>query len=430
MEKDRIAMSQRERDVLKVMELVLGKQRTQVEAGRLLGLCTRQIRRIVRRLESEGDAGVVHRLRGRPSNRARDPSFKRQVLAEYQAHYGDFGPTLAAAKLSKDKKLAVSARTLSSWLVAAGLWQRKRHRDRHRSRRERRACFGEMVQADASEHDWLEGRGDRLVLVGMIDDASSQVMVRFYRAETTEAYMDLLKRWLKKHGRPLSWYSDWDSVFVNEDASGEPVTTNFSRALSQLQIELILANSPQAKGRIERLWNTAQDRLVKELRLAKASTLEQANAVVQKVFVPWFNRSCTIKPLSGNDAHRPLDKSHDLASILSVQEQRTVANDYTIRYHKETWQLHPPVWPGQRGGQVTIEQRLDGSMAIRFREHYLKFKRCSSGALPPNPRLVNLPRQSGSSGRGKACWRPASNHPWRGTIPSRPRQADIPKCRN
>jgi hypothetical protein len=425
MENHRIAMNQRERDVLKVMSLVLKGQRTQEEAGRLLDRSVRQIRRIQRRLEAQGDGGVVHRLRGRRSNRALKDSLKRQALRHYQNCYADFGPTLAAQKLRTEHGLAVAVRTLSHWLLEAGLWQPKRRRDKHRSRRERRDCFGEMVQADASEHDWLEGRGQRLVLAGMIDDAGSRVLLRFYPAETTEAYMDLLWRWLKKHGRPASWYSDRDSVFVGQDAQGEAVVTNFSRALSQLQIKLILANSPQAKGRVERLWGTAQDRLVKELRLAGATTIEQANAVVEKVFVPWFNRHCAVAPQSGNDAHRPLDKSQDLASILSVQDQRSVANDYTIRYHKETWQLLPPVWPGERGGSVTIENRLDGSMAIRFQEHYLKFQRCSSGALPPNPRLVSLPRPSGSGGRGKGPWRPASDHPWRGTPPPMPGKADI-----
>jgi hypothetical protein len=425
MENNWIAMNQRERDVLKVMSLVLKGQRTQEEAARLLDRSVRQVRRIQRRLEAQGDGGVVHRLRGRRSNRALDDSLKRQALRHYQCRYADFGPTLAAQKLRTEHGLTVAVRTLSHWLLEAGLWERQRRRDKHRSRRARRDCCGEMVQAEASEHDWLEGRGERMVLVGIIDDASSRVLLRFYPAETTEAYMDLLWRWLKKHGRPASWYSDRDSVFVGQDAQGEAVVTNFSRALSQLQIKLILANSPQAKGRVERLWGTAQDRLVKELRLAGASTIGQANAAVEKVFVPWFNRHCAVMPRSCNDAHRPLDKSQDLASILSVQDQRMVANDYTIRYHKETWQLLPPVWPGERGASVTIENRLDGSMAIRYKDHYLNFQRCALGALPPNPRLVNLPRPSGSGGRGKGLSRLASDHPWRGTPPLTPGKADI-----
>ena len=464
MEKDRIEMSQRERDVLKVMSPVLKGERTQSEAARLLRRSERQVRRLQRRLEGEGDGGVVHRLRGKPSNRALDEAVKRQVLGLYRRHYEGFGPTLAAEKLLEGHELSVGRETLRQWLLAEGLWSPRRRREKHRSRRERRSCFGEMVQADASEHDWLEGRGGRMVLVGMIDDATSRVVARFYPAETTEAYMDLLGRWLRKHGRPVAWYSDRDSVFVATDALGEAVPTQFSRALSELGVELISANSPQAKGRVERLWGTAQDRLVKELRLAQARTIEQANAVLDEKFLPWFNRRCAVKPASGNDAHRPLGRGHDLAAILSIQEQRTVANDYTIRRGNQAYQLLPPAWPGQRGGKVVVEQRLDGSMHVRFKQRYLAYKELpppaakGAGAPPPDPRslapgpipaeegekagekakdragvparssavhraggrsgrtpALPYPPASRSCGRGKDAYRPAPDHPWRRT---------------
>ncbi len=266
-------MSQRDRDVLKVMSLVLKGQRTQVEAARLLKLGVRQVRRIQHRLKSSGDGAVVHRLRGRPSNRRIDDAVKRKALLLYRQKYLGFGPTLAAEKLAEEDRVKVAVRTLGEWLLAAGLWTRHRRRDRHRSRRMRRACFGEMVQADASLHDWLEGRGQglKLTLVGMIDDATGKMLCRFYPSETSEAYMDLLSRWIASHGRPLSWYSDRHGIFRAESrllGEDEPVAvaTQFSRALAELEVELILANSPQAKGRIERLWGTAQDRLVKELR--------------------------------------------------------------------------------------------------------------------------------------------------------------------
>ena len=253
MEKDLLEMSQRERDVLKVMSAVLKGQRTQAEAARLLKRSVRQVRRLQRRLELDGDGGVIHKLRGRPSNRRLDEAVRREALRRYGERYAGFGPTLAAQKLAEEHGLTVARETLRQWLLDERLWERKRRRDKHRSRRERRACFGEMVQADGSEHDWLEGRGPRMVLLGMIDDASGKALTRFYPAETTEAYMDLLWRWLKKFGRPMSWYSDRDSIFRAEDEQGRPVATQFSRALSELGIELILAHSPQAKGRIERL---------------------------------------------------------------------------------------------------------------------------------------------------------------------------------
>jgi hypothetical protein len=460
MEKDRIEMSQRERDVLKVMSLVLKGERTQAEAARLLGRSERQVRRLQRRLEKEGDGAVVHGLRGRPSNRRVKEAVKLAVLKLYRKHYSGFGPTLAGEKLAAEHGQSVSRETLREWLLAEGLWTRQRRRDRHRSRRRRRECFGEMVQADASTHDWLEGRGPMLSLVGMIDDATGRICARFHSSETTQAYMDVLGRWLRKHGRPVSWYSDRHGIFRAESkllGADEPVSvpTQFSRALEELGMELILANSPQAKGRIERLWGTAQDRLVKELRLAGATTMEQANAVLEEKFLPWFNRCCTVPPASGNDAHRPLGAGHDLAAILSHQEKRTVGNDYTIRFENQVYQLLPPAYPGLRGGQVIVEKRFEGTMKIRFKERYLEYKALTGGerdmgALPPNPRsLANVPtpaererqrpatkatgrsavcRATGHSGRTPALpcppggkrsgsvscsWRPAPNHPWR-----------------
>jgi len=464
-------MTQRERDVLKVMSLVLKGQRTQAEAARLLKLCVRQVCRIAVRLKKEGDGAVVHQLRGRPSNRRIDQAVKKQALSLYRKKYPGFGPTLAAEKLAELDQVKVAVRTLREWLLAEGLWTRQRRRDRHRSRRMRKACFGEMIQADASLHDWLEGRanGLRLTLVGMIDDATGKMLCRFYPAETTAAYMDLLWRWIAKHGRPVAWYSDKHSIFQAQSkllGEEEPVLvpTQFSRALQELEIELIPAHSPQAKGRIERLWGTAQDRLVKELRLAKARTLEEANAVVDKVFVPWFNRRCTVAAADMNDAHRALGKGVDLAVILCIQEKRRVFNDYTIRLDNSFIQLLPPVWPGQRKGEVTVEKRLDGSMKIRFKEHYLEYRRIEAqiaeqGLAAPGGDELSLAQQpipaeclkkegaskakdppcvkSGSSavhrpakrsgrtpaepypfggkscGSGKQSWRPASNHPWR-----------------
>jgi hypothetical protein len=283
---DRVAMSQRERDRLKMMAPVLKGERTQVEAARRLKRCVRQVRRLQRRLEKDGDAGIVHRLRGRPSNRQRDPSLRKQAVALYRQEMPDFRLTMASEKLAA-RGLAVPARTRRDWLSAAGLWQPKYRRDSHRTRRERRPCFGELVQADGRHHDWLEGRGPWMVLVAMIDDATSKVTARFYAGETTEAYMDLLGRYVKRHGRMAALYVDRHSIFRAEDQHPDdprPCLTQLSRALEELPIELILAHSPQAKGRIERFFQTAQDRLVKELRLAGAQTINAANAVLEKTF--------------------------------------------------------------------------------------------------------------------------------------------------
>jgi transposase len=417
-------MSQRERDRLKVMSLVLEGKRTQGEAARLLGLTDRSIRRIQRRLEQEGDGGIVHRLRGRPSNRAAGDDLRRQVIARYRERYGGFGPTLAAEKL-RAEGLPVSDETLRIWLLEEGLWERKRRRDQHRQRRPRRECYGELTQADGSHPDWLEGRGEKIVLVVMIDDATSRATARFYPGETTAAYMDLLGRYLRRHGRMNAMYVDRDSIFRAEKSDAyddRPVLTQFSRALGELQIELILANSPQAKGRVERFHQTAQDRLVKELRLAGARTLEEANAVLEKVFLPWFNRRCTVKPGSRNDAHRPLHPSMNLAAILSIQEPRRVGNDYTIRLENQIYQILPPALPGLRRGRVIAEKRLDGSLHLRLGKQYLKFRAWSqpkaSGALPPNPR--SLPRARtpaevrNEQGQAAATARPSAVRPTAG----------------
>ena len=422
MDMERISMTQRERDVLKVMAEVEAGGRTQREAGRLIRRTIRQVRRIQRRLEAQGDGGVVHRLRGRPSNARTVPEHRQQILAVYKADYGDFGPTLAAEKLC-ERGLTITGCTLRLWLLAEGLWQRKRQRDVHRKRRARRECFGELVQADGSLHDWLEGRGPWITLLVMIDDATSKVVARFAAAETTAGYLDLLGRYLRQHGRPVALYTDRHSIFWGESRTDDPQPgqTQFRRALDDLGIDWIPAHSPQAKGRVERFNQTAQDRLVKELRLAKAATIEQANEVLGAKFLPWFNRRCSVSPASSNDAHRRIHQAMDLAAILSVQDRRTVGNDYTFRLDNRVYQLPPPPLPGLRRGQVIVEQRLDGSMRVRFKEHYLQFQLLADaaarklGALPPDPRSLTLGRIPAVAGNKTGCaaeaTQPSAVHP-------------------
>lgn len=396
--RDRIDMSQRERDRLKVVHSVLDGQRTQAEAARLLRLSTRQVRRLQRRLRQDGDAALVHGLRGKPSNRRLDPKAKQQVLRAYRKHFADFGPTLASEKLA-ERGWVVSPDTLRRWLLAEGLWQRRRRRDPHRSRRPRRACFGELVQVDASVHDWLEGRGEPLVLIALIDDATNRLLARFYPAGTVEAHLDLLGRWLRLHGRPLALYSDRHSIFEPQDKGRAVVVglTQFGRALEELDIELIRAHSPQAKGRVERSFGTAQDRWVKELRLAGVTTGDQANALLEERLLPQWQQRFTVPPGQSRDAHRALGTKHNLTAILSIQERRVVANDYTIRFQNRIYQLDKPVWPGERGGQVVVELRLDGTMAIRLGNRYLNYHEVGArgealGVPPPDPRSLTPSR--------------------------------------
>jgi transposase len=451
---DRIPMSQKERDVLKIVHGVLHGQRTQAQAARLLGLSTRQVRRLQRQLEARGDQALVHGLRGRPSNRRLDPAFRRKVLQTYRRCYADFGPTLASEKLA-EQGLEISPQTLRRWLIEEGLWQRRRRRDPHRRRRLRRESFGELVQMDASVHDWLEGRGEEMVLISMIDDATSRILARFYPGGTVEAHLDLLGRWLRQYGRPLALYTDRHSIFEPQD-KGRALPeglTQFGRALDELGIELIRAHSPQAKGRVERSFGTAQDRWVKELRLAGVTTRDQANELLEGL-LPQHNRRFSKPPRAKGDAHRRLGPGHNLAAILSIQEERVVANDYTIRLRNRFYQLLKPIYPGQRGGRVVIEWRLDGSLAIRFQGHYLKYEEVTpgraGGSAPRPPEFSALAADAsveeegpasgeeagpagvqptvGRSGRtpaepyppdgaakhtGKEQRRPAEDHPWR-----------------
>jgi hypothetical protein len=454
---DRIAMTQQERDVLKILHLVLAGTLTQVEAARLLRLSSRHVRRLQRRLAEEGDQAVIHGLRGKPSNHRIDPALRRKILATYRRDYADFGPTFASEKLA-EQGLVVSPETLRQWLLAEGLWQRQRQRDPHRQRRPRRACFGELVQMDTSLHDWTEGRGEPMVLVNMIDDATSRILSGFYEGETVEAHFDLLGRWIERYGRPRALYTDRDSIFEYQDRGrGDPSgVTQFGRALRELDIELILARSPQAKGRVERFFETAQDRWVKELRLAKVTTRAQANALADSRLIPEFNRRFAVAPAQAVDAHRPLGPVHNLAAILSVQCQRVVSNDYTVRWHNRVYQVGKPVYPGLRGGRVVIELRLDGTLAIRFGTKYLKFTEVPAGGMaggsaPRPPEFTALaadateameagpapdkgagpggvaptagrsgrtpaepyPPDGGTEDSGKGRRRPAADHPWR-----------------
>jgi len=430
---DRIDMSQRERDVLKIMAVVLRGDRTQAEAARLLGRSVRQVRRIQRRLEKEGDGGVVHRLRGRSSNHRLGAELRRKVLREYRCQLVGFGPKLASEKLA-EWSLEVSRETLRHWLLAEGLWARQRRRPVHRSRRPRRSCLGELVQLDASWHDWTEGRGEAMVLLAMIDDATSRVEALFSDSETVAGYFELLERWLRRHGRPLALYSDRDSIFQwqSKGRAAEGVT-EFGRALEELDIRLILANSPQAKGRVERLFGTAQDRWVKEMRLAKVMNRQQANRLLHGKLLPHFNRCFTVKPAQGQDAHRDLGARFDLAAILSWQSERVVTNDYTVRYENDWYQLHKPALPGLRGGRVIIEKRRDGRIAIRFRGKYLSHHRIAEAGMAETvataaARAVEVaatplglrPRSVAATSTARSTpYRPSPDHPWRRGLPKK-----------
>ena len=387
-------MSQRERDRLKVLHEVEKGQLRQRQAAAQLGLTGRWVRKLLGRLRAEGDRGVVHRSRGRPSNRKLPEAWRARAVARVQEGYRDFGPTLAGEYLAKRDGIAVSKETLRQWLMAAGVWKARRRRVKAvHTWRPRRECRGELVQWDTSEHAWLEGRGEEPYLIIMIDDATNRLQARFVPHDSTEENLRMLRTYLERWGRPGAFYTDKASLFrVNRPANqeeqlgGQEPRTQIGRALAELGIEWIPAHSPQAKGRVERCFGTLQDRLVKGLRLAGADTLAQANAYLEREFLPAWEGRFTVAPANPTDAHRRLGRAHDLAAILSVVEARVVTNDYTLRYQGKSYQIaRADLGGGLRGAKVRVEKRLDGTVAVRFRGRYLAVSVC---APPPPPKPV------------------------------------------
>jgi len=383
-------MSQRDRERLKVLQEAEKGHLTQRQAGERLRLSARWVGKLVGRLRKEGDQGILHRLRGRASKRK-----IAEAVRLVQREYADFGPTLAAEYLAAKHGVQVSKETLRQWLIEAGVWKRQRRRvEEVHVWRARRPCQGELLQWDTSEHDWLEGRGPRLCLLAMLDDASSRALARFEAHDTTEANLRLLGTYLERWGRPVEFYTDKDSMFtVNrpvrraEDEAWEEERTQIGRALRELGIGWIPAHSPQAKGRIERFFGTAQDRLVKGMRKAGVRTCEEANAYLEQEYLPLWNRRFTQEPAQATDAHRPLNREHDLAAILSQVESRVVANDYTLRYDKKLYQIaRAEIRPGLRGARVRVEKRRDGQLWVRFRDRYLTVSACEARPQPAAPR--------------------------------------------
>src|ERR1700675_2378360 len=388
METERIALSQRERDRLRVLHEVQRKQLTQSEAARRLKISDRQIRRLLVGLRKRGDRAVLHGLRGRPSNRRYVVRFEQQILTRVRQRYADFGPTLAAEHLAQEG-LAVSRETLRKWMVKASLWRPRTQRVKNiHVWRERRARFGELVMQDSSPFRWLEERGPACQLIAVIDDATSRFYARFTEHDTTEENLRTFGEWLRRYGRPVAHYTDKNSIFrtsapapLGEQLRGEKARSHFGRALQELGIEWIAAHSPQAKGRIERLFETLQDRLVKEMRLAGIDSLEAANHFLETRFVPEWEQRFTVAPRNARNAHRRLGQEQRLEEILSVRVARKVAQDHTVSWDGNRWGvLREEVCAGLRGAAVEIERRLDGSYWLRYRGRYLHLRACPEPA--------------------------------------------------
>jgi len=368
-------MKNNEANKIEVLERLKRKEIKQSQAAELLGISARQVRRTLKKYELEGAKGLIHKGRGKQSNRKISQETIDKTIKIISKKYRDFGPTLAHEKLIEDHKLKLSLSTVRSQMVSVGLWKSKKRRVAHvHQLRERRSCFGEMIQLDGSPHDWFEGRGDKCNLNVSVDDATSIFSFRFSKVETTQDYFRLVEEYFNQYGLPLAFYVDKHSIFrvntpVNLDLR-KPTKdkyeglTQFGRAMAELGIELIFANTPQAKGRVERVNQTLQDRLVKEMRLDNISSIKEANKFLPK-FIKKFNKRFSAKPKSKINMHRKLDKSIDLSKILCIKETRVVSKNLTLQYNNTIFQIKTKRSAYTlRKTTVTICERHDGTTTI------------------------------------------------------------------
>lgn len=407
-------MSQRERDRLKIFERVKRGELQQLEAAEICGLSYRQTRRLYQRYREIGDRGLVHRGRGRPSNRRYASEFRQTVMARYQERYPDFGPTLAAEKLALDGYV-LDHETLRGWLLKAKLWRKRRKRAKHRSWRERRAHFGELVQLDGSHHQWFEQRGSKSCLMNMVDDATSTTQSLFAAEETSFAAMELLWQWIERYGIPRALYTDRKNVYVVDDKvrekaaeSGQEALTQFGRACKELGIKIIKAYSPEAKGRVERSHGTYQDRLVKELRLAEIETLTAANELLPG-FCQQLNQKFAVAPRAAADYHRSA-KGYDLAAIFCFQEERTITADWVVRFENQFYQLEPRRKGVLPRGKIKAQRYLNGELHFRYGHEELAYTLL---AERPQPASKTKKKKRAPSDSIMDKYVPPPTHVWR-----------------
>ncbi len=404
--KDIISMTQGELKRLHIVRKALDKSITQAEAADIIGRCLRQVRRIVKRVKREGDSGVIHKSRGKPSNRALPKKIKDKALRLYKEKYPDFGPTLASEKLFEIDKIKLDDETLRLWLIEENIPYKQRKKRPHRQWRQRKDHFGEMLQIDGSEHDWFEGRGPECVFMGYIDDATGNPFGRFSPYEGTLPAMDSFKRYVEEYGIPASIYLDKHSTYkstkkqsIEDQLNNQEHLSQFSRAVGELGVNVIYADSPQAKGRIERLFNTFQDRVIKEMRLQGVSSIAEGNRFLKR-YLPVYARRFSVKPAKEGDLHRPLPKDIELNEILCKKIEHTLRNDFTVAHDKKLYQIENNI----RAKKVIVEERTDGSMLIRHKGAILKFKEITA-----RPEKIYQPKPYLS----RQVYIPPADHPWR-----------------
>jgi transposase len=406
--KDMVAMSQRELRRLRIIEKAMEGYLTQEEAGEIINLSDRQIRRILARVRKEGAGGIQHRSRGRSSSNAIPKRIKGRVLRLCRGKYRGFSPTFAAEKIVEHEGIQISNETLRRWFIEEGIAYRKRKVRSHRQWRERKHCYGEMVQVDGSHHDWFEGRGPKCVLMAYIDDATGHAFARFYPYEGTVPALDSCKRYVEKHGIPASIYLDKHQTYksnreptIEEQLNNSVPTTEFERAAREVAIEVIHAHSPQAKGRIERHFRTFQDRLVKEMRLRNISTIEGGNRFLE-TYLPVYNSRFSIAPLRAVNLHRSA-KGIKLDNIFCRKTKRSLRNDYTVAHDCKLYQVESRI----RAKDVIVEERLDGTRVISYKGKALKFHEIYT--RPKRKRQIQL----GDYTEPPKIYIPPADHPWR-----------------
>ena len=413
MAKDILRMSRREVDRLMILRAVLDREVTQWRAGEVLGLSERHIRRLVKRIREEGPDGIIHRSRGRRSVRKMPEETVVEIRQVIEERYMGFGPTLAAEMLRERERLEVSREKLRQVMLEEGLWKRARRRKRAHEWRERKAHCGQMVQVDGSEHDWLEGRGPKMVLMGYIDDASSRFFGRFYEYEGVYPAMDSLERYIRRYGRPVSLYIDKHSTYktsrqpsLDELLKGESAATQVGRACRELGIEVIYAGSPQAKGRIERSFGTHQDRLIKMMRLEGISTMEQANAFLDS-YIPWHNQKFARQPLESRDLHRRLPPGVRYRDVFCFKEKRIITNGYTVKWKGRELLIDHPT-SAMRRGRVEVREQFDGKIEIVFNGRRLKHRDITDKTQNKRHQEKKVLKT-----RKKSSYIQPADHPWR-----------------
>ncbi len=419
-------MSKRELGKVEVLARVKSGDLRVVDAAVLLRVSYRQAKRLWKRYREEGGAGMKHRSAGRRSNRAYAESLRQKVLRRVREKYGGevgerFGPTLAAEHLASEDGLQVDAETLRRWMLGEGLWSRERRRRRHRRRRQRREHFGELVQMDGSFHGWLEGRGPGGCLIDLVDDATNTTWAHLGEQETIWAAADALRAWIERHGVPWALYVDWKNLYkrgatAGERLRGEEPITQFGRMCERLGIELIAASSPQAKGRVERMHGTHQDRLVKKLRRKQVATHAQANAYLEAEYLPDHNRRFARAAAGAEDYHRRAPRAGELDKIFRLECVGWFSDDWVVRYDNRFFQLQPqshhyaPV-----KSQVAVCESRNGSVTVEYRGHALPWEEIPAPAKAIGQEAIEL-----GHGRGglaarlpKRKWVPPPDHPWR-----------------